>query len=110
MSASIAVVTGAGRGIGLAIAKALAAAGHRVLITDVDGDAAQRAAESVGRGAWGVAQDVRDVAGHEAVAALAAQQGRLAVWVNNAGCCTRGTPGSSPPSTSCRPSTSTSAA
>ena len=45
MSATIAVVTGAGRGIGLAIAKALAAQGHRVLITDVDGDAAQRAAE-----------------------------------------------------------------
>lgn len=85
MSASIAVVTGAGRGIGLAIAKALAAQGHRVLITDVDGDAAQRAAETVGRGAWGVAQDVRDVAGHQGIAALAAEQGRIAVWVNNAG-------------------------
>ena len=85
MSATIAVVTGAGRGIGLAIAKALAAQGHRVLITDVDGDAAQRAAETVGRGAWGLAQDVRDVAGHQGIAALAAEQGRIAVWVNNAG-------------------------
>lgn len=85
MSATIAVVTGAGRGIGLAIAKALTAQGHRVLITDVDGDAAQRAAETVGHGAWGLAQDVRDVAGHQSIAALAAEQGRIAVWVNNAG-------------------------
>ncbi|MUL67236.1 short-chain dehydrogenase [Mycobacterium sp. CBMA 234] len=85
MNTTIAVVTGAARGIGLAIAKALAAQGHRVLITDVDGDAAQRAAEVVGRGAWGVAQDVRDVASHQAIAADAAEQGRIAVWVNNAG-------------------------
>lgn len=85
MSATVAVVTGAGRGIGLAIAKALASQGHRVLITDVDGNAAQRAAEVVGHGAWGMAQDVRDVSGHVVVAAAAAERGRLAVWVNNAG-------------------------
>lgn len=48
---STAVVTGAGRGIGLEIARQLAAAGHKVLLTDVDGDAAERAATEVGGGA-----------------------------------------------------------
>lgn len=80
-----AVVTGAGRGIGLEIARQLAAAGHRVLLTDVDGDAAQRAATEVGRGAWSARHDVRDPSAHRDVAAQASAAGRLAVWVNNAG-------------------------
>jgi len=80
-----AVVTGAARGIGLAIAARLADRGHRVLLTDIDGDAAARAATEVGRGAWSAAQDVRDPAGHRDIAARACAEGRLAVWVNNAG-------------------------
>jgi len=66
-----AVVTGAGRGIGLAIAARLADRGHRVLLTDIDGDAAARAAAEVGRGAWSAAQDVRDPTGHRDIAAQA---------------------------------------
>lgn len=85
MTGTTAVVTGAGRGIGLEIARVLAERGHRVLLTDVDGDAAAAAADQVGHGAWAVAQDVRDAASHDAVAARAAEEGRLAVWVNNAG-------------------------
>lgn len=80
-----AVVTGAARGIGVAIASSLVARGHRVLLTDLDGEAVERAAYTVGSGAWGVAQDVRDAASHATVAALASERGRLAVWVNNAG-------------------------
>jgi short-subunit dehydrogenase len=82
MTATTAVVTGAGRGIGLAFARRLANAGHIVVLTDIDGGAAERAAAEVGRGAIGVAQDVRDISGHRDVAA---RHGRLAVWVNNAG-------------------------
>lgn len=80
-----AVVTGAGRGIGFAFARHLADAGHLVVLTDIDGDAARRAAAEIGRGAVGLAQDVRDIAGHREIAARAAGLGRLATWVNNAG-------------------------
>jgi NAD(P)-dependent dehydrogenase (short-subunit alcohol dehydrogenase family) len=80
-----AVVTGAGRGIGLAIARQLAAAGHRVLLTDIDADAAKHAAVEIGSGAWSTQQDVRDPSGHRDIAAQASSEGRLAVWVNNAG-------------------------
>lgn len=82
---SSAVVTGAGRGIGLALARRLAAAGHRVVLTDLDGEAAERAASLVGHGAVGVEQDVRDIASHRAVADEAEKLGPVAVWANNAG-------------------------
>ncbi|GAA4390167.1 SDR family oxidoreductase [Tsukamurella soli] len=78
-------MTGAGRGIGLAFARRLADAGHRVVLTDVDGDAAQRSAAEIGRGAVGLPHDVRDIAAHRRIADEAAELGRLAVWVNNAG-------------------------
>ncbi|MET8797301.1 SDR family oxidoreductase [Nocardia sp. NPDC004568] len=80
-----AVVTGAGRGIGSAFARRLADAGHLVVLTDIDGDAARRAATEIGRGAVGLEQDVRDIAGHREIATRAAALGRLAIWVNNAG-------------------------
>ncbi|MFI2233839.1 SDR family NAD(P)-dependent oxidoreductase [Nocardia testacea] len=80
-----AVVTGAGRGIGFAFARHLADAGHLVVLTDIDGDAVQRAAAEIGRGAVGFRQDVRDIASHREVAEKAAGLGRPAVWVNNAG-------------------------
>ncbi len=79
-----AVVTGAGRGIGRAVAAGLVERGYAVVVTDVDGDAARRTASEIGAVA-GLEQDVRDEATHAAVAAEAARHGRLAVWVNNAG-------------------------
>ncbi|MBN8830555.1 MAG: glucose 1-dehydrogenase [Sphingomonadales bacterium] len=77
-----AVVTGAARGIGEAIAGALAAAGARVVLTDIDGAAAQKAADAIGREASAVALDVTDAAACEA---LAASLGSVSILVNNAG-------------------------
>lgn len=82
---STAVVTGAGRGIGLAIARLLSAAGHRVVLTDIDGAAAERAAASLGGGCVGFEQDVRDVDSHRWIAAEAEKLGPIDRWVNNAG-------------------------
>jgi NAD(P)-dependent dehydrogenase (short-subunit alcohol dehydrogenase family) len=81
---SSAVVTGAARGIGRAIAERLVTHGYAVVVTDVDGEAAARAATAIGAAA-GLEQDVRDEAGHHMVAAEASRHGPLAVWVNNAG-------------------------
>jgi meso-butanediol dehydrogenase / (S,S)-butanediol dehydrogenase / diacetyl reductase len=52
-------VTGGATGIGLAIARTLADAGARVVIADLDGEGAERAAAEIGRGAFGIAIDVR---------------------------------------------------
>lgn len=83
--ASTAVVTGAGRGIGLALARQLSQKGYRVVLTDIDGESAQRAAAQVGNGAIGLEQNVRDMASHREVAAEADKLGPLSRWVNNAG-------------------------
>ncbi|GAA3885086.1 SDR family oxidoreductase [Streptomyces sedi] len=81
-----AVVTGAGRGLGRRIAGLLVARGHRVLLTDRDGDSARAAAEELGGAATALAVDVRDQGQVEAARDAALDlAGRLDVWVNNAG-------------------------
>lgn len=81
-----AVITGAGRGLGRAIAVALASHGFTVHATDVDGEAAERTAAEVGSGAQGSALDVRDAEACSAFAqAVAGENGALSLWVNNAG-------------------------
>jgi NAD(P)-dependent dehydrogenase (short-subunit alcohol dehydrogenase family) len=79
----VAVVTGAGRGFGRAIASRLAGRGYSVLATDLDEAAAAATAELVG--GRSARLDVRDPDGHRAAAREAAEQGPLEVWVNNAG-------------------------
>lgn len=81
----IAVVTGAGRGLGRLVCRRLAARGLVVLATDIDADAAADTAKALGGDAFSMQQDVRDPEGHRRVAAAAAERGRVAVWVNNAG-------------------------
>jgi NAD(P)-dependent dehydrogenase (short-subunit alcohol dehydrogenase family) len=79
----VAVVTGAGRGFGRAIALRLARRGYVVAATDVDADAAAETAEEAG--GFSMELDVRDPEAHRRVAREAAGRGPLEVWVNNAG-------------------------
>ena len=71
----MAVVTGAGRGIGRETAGLLSARGYAVLVTDVNEDAARETAEMLGEHVWHLAQDVRDPDRHREVAAAAAERG-----------------------------------
>jgi len=80
-----AVVTGAARGMGREIALRLAQRGYDVLVTDVNETGAQATADAIGERAWAMAQDVRDVESHRAVAQAATERGPVEVWVNNAG-------------------------
>jgi 3-oxoacyl-[acyl-carrier protein] reductase len=79
-----AFVTGAGSGLGRAIALRLAADGHHVVVNDLDRSAAGRvAAETHGQAA---PFDVTDAdAFDRSVDAVVAEHGRLDVMVNNAG-------------------------
>ena len=77
-------MTGGARGIGRAIAEQMVARGHRVVVTDLDGEGAARTASESGA-AEGLAQDVRDPASHRSVAGAAARHGELTAWFNNAG-------------------------
>jgi meso-butanediol dehydrogenase / (S,S)-butanediol dehydrogenase / diacetyl reductase len=82
----IAVVTGAGSGIGRAIATELAARDHTVVVTDLDLAAAEATAKELGGDASALALDVTDAAQAKSVAeAVTRRHGAIDVWVSNAG-------------------------
>jgi NADP-dependent 3-hydroxy acid dehydrogenase YdfG len=81
-----ALVTGAGSGIGAALCTALAAAGADVVCTDIDADAAERTAASLGGRARSARLDVTDPdAVQAAVHDVVERAGRLDLMFNNAG-------------------------
>jgi 3-oxoacyl-[acyl-carrier protein] reductase len=91
LDGDVAVVTGAGRGIGLAIARELVAAGSSVAMFDRDEETLARAVDDVTASArkgavMGVAIDIQDVeAVRRAIADVRERLGSVSVLVNNAG-------------------------
>ncbi|MFF4182286.1 SDR family NAD(P)-dependent oxidoreductase [Streptomyces sp. NPDC001691] len=82
-----ALITGAGRGIGAAVARRLTAEGARVLVADVDLERAKATAAEL-EGAVARHCDVSDRASVESAVAFAVEEfGRLDVLVNNAYSC-----------------------
>jgi NAD(P)-dependent dehydrogenase (short-subunit alcohol dehydrogenase family) len=82
----VVAITGGARGIGLATATALQAAGARVAIGDIDRDAAIRAAEGLGSDVLAASLDVTDSASFRDFLALTERElGPLDVLINNAG-------------------------
>lgn len=85
LTGRVALVTGGAQGLGEGMARALAGAGARVMIADVNEAGAETAA-SLGEGHAYVRLDVTDEAGWEsAITATVDQLGGLDVLVNNAG-------------------------
>jgi NAD(P)-dependent dehydrogenase (short-subunit alcohol dehydrogenase family) len=88
-SQKVVIVSGAGNGIGRAIAQAFAAEGARVVVADINAAAGERAAAELtasGGQALAIATDVADEAQVERlVTAVAERFGQIDVLVNNAG-------------------------
>ena len=82
-------ITGAGRGIGFAMAEAFAAQGAKIVIAEIDAETGKAAAEKL-NGTFeqldvSDAAQVKDVVGR-----ITAQHGRIDVWINNAGIAHKG--------------------
>lgn len=96
LDGEVAVVTGAGKGIGKAIAIGLAEAGADVAVasrTLADLDAVAEEIRALGRRALPLATDATDQNALEQLAeATLAEFGKLTIWVNNAGGIPDGTP------------------
>jgi NAD(P)-dependent dehydrogenase (short-subunit alcohol dehydrogenase family) len=89
LTGKVAVVTGSGRGLGLAYATALARSGAAVVVNDLDADVAEQAAATITEaGGRAVAEAVAvgdRVAADRLVARAVSEFGRLDVMVTNAG-------------------------
>ena len=86
LSGQVALITGAGRGFGQAIACAFAREGAAVVVADVDADAASATASSIGVRALAVPTDVTSAESQDQLfARIRSTFDRLDILVNNAG-------------------------
>lgn len=86
LTGKTAVVTGAGSGFGEGIAKTFAREGAKVVVMDLNRDAAERVAKDIGANAIAVTADVTSAADTERALAAGVQfGGRIDIVVNNAG-------------------------
>jgi NAD(P)-dependent dehydrogenase (short-subunit alcohol dehydrogenase family) len=86
LGGKVAVITGSARGIGCAIAEAMAKHGAKVVVTDRDGEEATRTAARIGDSAIAVRADVSQLPDIEVLfEQTAARLGRVDILVNNAG-------------------------
>lgn len=82
----VAIVTGAGRGIGRGIVEKLAAEGAKVVVSDIDEGSARETAEAIGGESVGLKADVTSKESVESmVGEVVDRFGRVDVLVNNAG-------------------------
>ncbi|MBV9556851.1 MAG: glucose 1-dehydrogenase [Pseudolabrys sp.] len=86
LKGKVAIVTGAGSGMGAAIAETYAREGAHVTLVDMDGDAAKKVAAKIGHPAMAIKCDVtkrKEI--DEVVVETASKFGGLSILVNNAG-------------------------
>lgn len=86
---SVAVITGAGRGIGAAVARSLAREGAAIVVAARSSDRIERVAKEIvkaGGKAWAISCDVTDAASvHNLAQAAGRRAGAVDILVNNAG-------------------------
>ena len=81
-----AIITGAGSGFGEGMAKSFAQEGAKVVVADLNGEAAERVAHEIGSSAVAIKVDVASGKDNHAMAELACQQfGAVDIFILNAG-------------------------
>jgi 3alpha(or 20beta)-hydroxysteroid dehydrogenase len=86
LEGKVAIITGAGSGMGTAEAVMFAAEGAKVVITDINADSCHRVAAQIGKAALPMQHDVADEDGWTKVVSAALERfGKIDILVNNAG-------------------------
>src|SRR3546814_18650685 len=86
LEGKVAIITGAGSGMGAEEAKMFAAEGARVVITDINAEACRKVADEIGEAAIAIEHDVANEEGWGVVVATTLEKfGKIDILVNNDG-------------------------